>query len=163
MERCLVTLESNCYRWLRNPLNPPHDPVPADLLTVFLKKEKRDFDKKLKVPLPPAFMPRKEAGGVWETSAFVISAMMPKAIWTLGRRWTVINPWPNKSGTNSVKARADIIAADLSGQGQVKIKSAPSPHPRHINILDWPTDEPGQLMAATYLVTKSKLEPCLSQ
>jgi hypothetical protein len=152
VERCRVTLESLYYKFA-NLINPPQDPLPTDLLTCYLKVKNKDFNPKDKTVLVGAFL-LKQNNGNWEKSLFNITKMLEKSIWAMGRRWTVINPFPRKSGKNPIKARADLQTTEILKE-DLSVKISPSPHPRHVNILNWPSEEPSQLLKATQLVSKS--------
>ena len=96
VSRYLVTLESIYYRFL-NLIRSPKDPSLEEMLARYLKKKKKEFDPKTNKVVAKAFLPIPDAD-ILARSVYNISRMSEKAIWDMGRLWTVINPWPKRSG-----------------------------------------------------------------
>src|ERR1035437_9254961 len=139
--RCQATLESIYYRFL-NLIRSPKNPSPEDTLTRYLKRN-RDYDPVTRTVVAGAFLPDDDAG-ILTKSVYNISRMSNKAIWKMGLLWTIINPWPRRSGTGKIIARAD-IQTFIVIENMLSAKSEPSPHPKHVDLVNWPSDEATQL------------------
>lgn len=91
-----------------------------------------------------AFMPPRSR----RLSVFRISDMGDQEIWALAA--DVVSP------DREVKARADLTPHHVRAAG-LEIESEPSPHPRHADIIAWPSDKPEQMDAAKELAVQATL------
>lgn len=99
-----------------------------------------------------AFLPIKQNATI---SVFNILGMNEKSIWNMGRLWTVINPCFRRSGRDPIKARADIKTSIVIEIEELNAKSVPSPHPRHVELTNWPSDESHKQLIALQIAQKS--------
>lgn len=155
MDKFLVTLEAVFYLF-QNIFSKSRKPKIDDAFAVYIKKKKGYDDVTKKVTLL-AFLP-EEVNLRFEKSAFLINNLHPSKIIMLGYRWTIINYWPKRSGNrkNKIKAYARIIAGNIFSQN-LKIEYAPSPHPRHHNLIDWNVDKSFREIQAFELALRSEL------
>ena len=154
-----MTLENIYYRFLILVI-PPENPLPEDPLTRYLKNPSKDFDPKTREVSASAFLPNQNVAVLTKSvSVFNISGMNENSVWNMGRLWTVINPWPKRSGTRPIRARADIKTSMIIDIEELDVKSVPSPHPRHVELRNWPPDESQQLSAALQIAQKSTFKP----
>ena len=150
-DRCLVTLQSIYFGLLclvRRPSSAKDESPVARFL-----KNKYDLDKSSNKPTIKAFLPPPSL----ETSVYCVAGLQDAAIWRLGRLWTVVNRFGKKSGTSSIKGRAEISVGAIRSIRSLKVECVPSPHPRHHDILGWSDDETDREAAALELVVKSEL------
>lgn len=99
-------------------------------------------------------MPERYLGRL-ETSIFRLNGLSEARIWSLGHKWTVINPWPSRSGKRPIKGRSEITVSEINKVQPLYTTVDPSPHPRHGVILGWESEESAQMLAASKLVKKA--------
>ncbi len=68
----------------------------------------------------------------------------------------VLNPINEKNGSRTLHGRGDIKAKDVIDVN-LTLKPNSNPHPRHAEIVDWPSDPIAQQQAATDLVAVTTL------
>lgn len=137
MAKFLVTLEA-IYFVILNCIKKPKPLQSSDLFAVFLKNARKDFDKKKNTVSAEAFRPDPVKNRL-ETSLYRVSTLQKEDIFDLGERWTRINFWPRKSGKSSVKAYAQIKNYNITPPLIAVLE--PSPHPEHVNLIQWPDTE----------------------
>jgi hypothetical protein len=157
LERFQVTLASLYFGVLYNRIIRPKNADPTDLITIYLKQRKWDYNEANKTVNASAFIP-KPYNNRLETSVFNIKKMKEVQIWRLGHLWTVINPFWKNSGMKNIKARGDLTAAMVLKTATLQLQVDPSPHPRHHNILGWPSDQESRELVALELACNAKLE-----
>ncbi len=137
MDKFLVTLEA-IYYVILNFIRRPRQLEQHDKFAVFLKKSKKEFDKKTKKVTAEAFRP-DQVKGRWETSLYRINDLSKDEVILLGNRWTVINFYPRNSGKSKVKAYGEILNKNVPTSLRAILE--PSPHPGHVNLIDWSNEE----------------------
>ncbi len=93
-----------------------------------------------------AFLP----DGHNETSVYRIPELSESEIWSLGES-EVAQP----SG-RIIYARGDVLAQIVEEVG-LKVDPAPNPHPRHANIIGWPTEKDKQKSLAQEIAAAATL------
>jgi len=84
-----------------------------------------------------------------EVSVFRTVSLKQDDIWKLGQL--------HAGGVRgSPRARADLFVRAVR-QVRLNVVSAPIPHPRHANIVDWPTDKEARQLAKMELANASTL------
>ena len=84
-----------------------------------------------------------------EVSVFRTASLNDGEIWKLGQE---------RAGEvrGNPRARADLFARAVR-QARLNVVSAPTPHPRHANIVDWPAQKELQQLAKMELANASTL------
>ncbi len=132
------------------------DPEPAanisgeETVSRFLLSRKNYGKEKRSVHFR-AFIPNKHG----QTSVYRITGISDSEIWRIGEVF-VLNPINQKNGSRTLHGRGDIKAKDVIDVN-LTLKPNPNPHPRHAEILDWPSDPIAQQQAATDLVAVTTL------
>jgi hypothetical protein len=75
-----------------------------------------------------------------------------RRIWLLGDLFVAAKRRDNRS----ILARAD-LAAQLFFKEGLEVIPEPSPHPRHANVTQWPSDKPQQKIKAMTLANAAAL------
>lgn len=73
-------------------------------------------------------------------------------IWVIGEEYVA-----PKRGL-PILARADLNVEDINPASQVSINPEPTPHPRHADIVGWPSEKSEQKLIASELALASKLK-----
>lgn len=101
---------------------------------------------------PNGFMPNPKTDPL-STSVFITTALEPNEIHELARQQVE----PRRGRT--IKAWASLSVDDIQSVAdhRLEVKSEPSTHELHANILGWPQEEDARLEAALDLATASEL------
>lgn len=121
----------------------PDEPVSRFIL------DKDQFRQEKGFIYPAAFLPSKKTAN---TSVYRIESLPEARIWQLAERFVTALRGDKKP----VLARADIQAKKVFDQ-DLAILPDRLPHPRHANIVSWPTDRSAQKAKALELSKNARL------
>jgi hypothetical protein len=93
-----------------------------------------------------AFMPSRSG----EVSVYRIAYLKEGEIWEIGKLNVA------KALNKQLLGRADILTLIILNQ-KLKVESDPTPHPRHANIVGWPSDKEEQREIALMLAAEAQL------
>ena len=85
-----------------------------------------------------------------QTSVFRTSGLTERAIWLLGRNQLGLPPG------RRIHGRGDVEASNIR-LVTLRVEPETSTHPRHANILGWPSEEEQQKILALQLALKATL------
>ena len=85
-----------------------------------------------------------------EVSVYRIINLKEDQVWEIGRVNVAVVL------DKLLLGRADIVTSSVLSQ-KLRVDSAPAPHPRHANIVDWPPDKGKQKEIALVLAAESQL------
>ena len=97
-----------------------------------------------------AFMPSPKT---LDISVYRIGGCGEKKIWLLGDLFVAAKRKDNRA----ILARGDVASELVFNEG-LEIVPEPSPHPRHANISNWPSDKPHQKIKAMALAKGATLQ-----
>ena len=107
---------------------------------------KRHFSKDNGTVKYGAYMPT----GTGEASIYRTTELGEPEIWKIGREYV------EKSTNRNLRARGDSAAAVIMDTG-LDIKPDNVPHPRHANIVNWPSPKDEQKLLAIQIANKAVL------
>lgn len=118
---------------------------PSEPLSRFIlqRGQYRSSDNKVKYS---AFMPAKDG----KTSVYRVMDLLNQQIWKLGQVYVA------DKRRMPLLGRADIITSRVNHNG-LEVESAPKPHNRHANIINWPADKGEKRLIAMELASAAKL------
>lgn len=114
-----------------------------------LENHKRYFDEQKSIVKPPAFSPSKKTN---DLSVYRTKQLPEESIWQLGDEYVTKKMKDNPA----ILARADVLVAEAS-KHPVRLNPDGKPHPRHLNIEDWPADESKRKMITVELASIASL------
>lgn len=85
-------------------------------------------------------------------SIYRVDGLTSDQIWAIGEEYVV-----PKRGL-PILARADLNVEDIKSSSQVSINPKPTPHPRHADIIGWPSEKSEQKLIASELALASELK-----
>jgi hypothetical protein len=97
-----------------------------------------------------AFMPSKKT---MDVSVYRTGGCGERRIWLLGDLFVAAKRKDNRG----ILARADLASRLIFKEG-LDIVPQPSPHPRHANVTNWPSDKPQQRIKAMALANGASLQ-----
>jgi len=121
----------------------PEEPVSRFILDKDQFRQERGFI------YPAAFLPSKKTAN---TSVYRVESLPETRIWQLAEKFVTAL----RADKKRVLARADIKAKTAFHQ-DLAIQPDRLPHPRHANIINWPTDRSAQKAKALELAKNAKL------
>ena len=118
---------------------------PSERITRYLLSKSEFVKTKGKVK-HNAFMPPPTG----KKSVYRTSGLTENEIWNIGKQFVA------KPRNKTLRARGDIAASDIQERG-LQIIPDKTPHPKHADIVGWPSEKHDQLMIAKILESKASL------
>jgi hypothetical protein len=136
------------------------DPLPgievlsSEQITRFLTQRKW-FNPRTENISPQAFSPRapKPLSTIPKSSVYRTEGCSDEEIWLIGEKYVA----EKRQDGQKVLARADVSADVILSSAGLVIEPAPTPHPRHADIVNWPDARERQLDKMNILAEQSKL------
>lgn len=85
-----------------------------------------------------------------ETSVFWITNLSSKEIWDIGQRYVA------ERISRTLRARGDLFSSNVLDES-LEIKPETKTHPRHANIVGWPTQKSEKILIAKKLAENAQL------
>jgi hypothetical protein len=139
---------------------PVPDPLPTigvcsdERITRFLTQRKW-FNPKTSNVSPQAFSPRtpKPPSTIPKTSVYRTEGCSDDEVWLIGEKYVT----EKRQDGQRVLARADVSSDVILSFAGLLIEPAPTPHPRHADIVNWPDSRERQLDKMNVLAEQSEL------
>jgi len=127
---------------------------PNERITRFLTQQKW-FNHKTDNVSPQAFSPRtpKPPSTIAKTSVYRTEGCNDDEVWLIGEKYVT----EKRQDGQRVLARADVSADVILSSAGLLIEPAPTPHPRHADIVNWPDSREKQLDKMNVLAEQSEL------
>lgn len=110
---------------------------------------KNEFKKSTYRVLPTAFSPSRKTNAL---SAYRTKNLSDSKIWYIAQEFVT----KTRSDNAEVRGRADLSARIFKDMG-LHLNPDGTPHPRHLNVENWPLDKPKLLDIRTKLANKATL------